>query len=162
MAYRVAIALSLTLLASYAYSDVGPSPDIANRTRGAARVVLGRVLDVQSRFETNRFGDQLIISTLLVEVSETLKGRQAAMASVVIEGGTVGDLTLRVSDLPSMKAGDRAVFFLDAGTGGVEQLHDRGRGVLKVTSDDRIEGATVSLADIRRSILAAAAEGVRR
>lgn len=156
MAHRVALAVFLTLIATHAYSDGGPSPDIATRTRGSARVVVARVVDVQSRFQKNQFGDQLIVSDVALDVTETLKGKPAATAVVEMEGGTVGDLTLRVSDISSVKPGDRAVFFLDSGDRGPDKLHDRGRGVLKLTSDDRIEGTTTPLTDVRREIQAAA------
>lgn len=161
MASRVALVVCLCLIATYAHSDVGPSPDIATRTRGSARVVLARVIDVQSRFAVNRFGDQLIISTLALEVSETLKGRPAATALVSVEGGTVGDLTLRVSDVQALARGDRAVFFLDPGSSGVDELHDRGRGILRISPDDRVQGTSASLDDVRRAIQTAAAAGAR-
>ena len=77
-------------------------------------MVVAQVVDVQSRFATNRFGDQLIVSTVVLDVAETLKGQAARTLNVEIEGGTVGDLTLKVSDLPSFRPGDRAMFFLDA------------------------------------------------
>jgi len=143
-------------------AEIGPPTDIAARARGAARIVIADVADVQSRFETNRFGDQLIVSTVFVDVSETLKGGQAATLQVLVEGGTVGDLTLRVSDLPALKSGDRAVFFLDPGPTGLHLPHQRGRGILKVSQTERIEGsASTTLSDVRQQVMAALAEGGR-
>jgi len=154
---RVFLVLALVCATTPLSADIGPPTDIAVEAKGAARIVIGQVTDVQSRFESNRFGDQLIVSTLFVDVSETLKGAQAAVLQVLIEGGTVGDLTLRVSDLPAMRAGDRAVFFLEPGPAGQEVPHMRGRGILKVTQTERIEGATATLSDVRQQVTAALA-----
>jgi len=132
----------------------GQVPSLADRARGAGRVVVGQVLDVQSRFATNRFGDQLIVSTVVLDVAETLKGPAARTLNVEIEGGTVGDLTLKVSDLPSFRPGERAMFFLDA-VGGTLVPHERGFGLLKVSPAGLIEGSAVSLDQVKRDVVAA-------
>jgi hypothetical protein len=133
-------------------ADLGPVTDIPTRAKGAGRIVVARIADVRARFAVNRFGDQLIISTAVLEVAETLKGAPASILEVEIEGGTVGDLTLKVSDLPSLSAGERAVFFLDAGTGMALLPHNRGRGILRLSQDDRVENSTVTLADLRQQV----------
>ena len=133
-------------------ADIGPPTDIATRSRGAGRIVVARVADVRARFAANGFGDQLIVSTVVLEVAEALKGAPAGRVEVEVEGGTVGDLTLKVSDLPSLAIGERAVFFLDAGIGGTLRPHDRGRGILKLSQDDRVESTPVTLADLRQQV----------
>ena len=140
-------------------ADIGPPTDIASRAKGAGRIVVARVLDVRARFTTNRFGDQLIVSTVALEVTETLKGAPVATLEVEVEGGTVGDLTLKVSDLPSFQAGERAVFFLDAGQGGANLPHDRGRGILKLTQADQIQNSGLTLAQLRQQVRAAIGVG---
>ncbi len=140
--------------ASPLFAQSGPLPSLADRARGAGRVVIAQVVDVQSRFATNRFGDQLIVSTVVLDVAETLKGQAARTLNVDIEGGTVGDLTLKVSDLPSFRPGDRAMFFLDAADGTLVP-HDRGRGVLKVSSTGLIEGSEATLDQVRREVVSA-------
>jgi hypothetical protein len=150
---------AVSLVVTDVGADVGPPVDIASRAKGAGRVVVARVLDVRSQFATNRFGDQLIVSTAMLEVAETLKGTPVAMLELEFEGGTVGDLTMKVSDLPSLAAGERAVFFLDEGTGNALVPHNRGRGILKLSQNDRVEQGTVTLADVRRQVLAAVGGG---
>lgn len=140
-------------------ADIGPPTDIPTRARGAGRIVVARVLDVRARFATNRFGDQLIISTAVLEVSETLKGAPAATLEIEVEGGTVGDLTLKVSDLPSLRAGERGVFFLDTGSGGVNLPHGRGRGILKLSQGDQVESGALTLGQLRQQIRAAIGGG---
>ena len=119
----VACALAGSVLSVQAQG--GPPTDVANNAKGAGRVVVARVAAVRAQFETNRFGDQLIVSHAVLEVLETLKGAPAASLNVAVEGGTVGDLTLKVSDLPSLAEGERAMFFLDA-AGTDHTPHGRG------------------------------------
>ena len=131
-----------------------PAPPLAARAQAATRIVVGEVRDVQSRFATNRFGDQLIVSDVAFEVAETLKGPAETTMRIAVEGGTVGGLTLSVSDLPTFTPGDRAVLFLDAENGTLVP-HDRGRGLLKVSPAGVIEGSTVTLEQVRREVVSA-------
>lgn len=159
MKHAVMMAL---ICASVAVSaDSGPPIDIRAQSRGAARVVVGQVLDIQSRFASNQFGDQLIVSDVLVDVLETMKGSPQSRLSVALEGGTVGDLTLKVSDLPVLKPGERAVFFLDGADGSALLPHGRGRGILKLAEDDHVQGSAVTLGDVRREVRSALGQGGR-
>ena len=87
---KKALLLLVGLSAASPLYAQGPEPSLADRARGAGRVVVAQVVDVQSRFGTNRFGDQLILSTLVLDVEETLKGPAGRTLNVEIEGGTVG------------------------------------------------------------------------
>jgi len=158
---RAVIAAALSCVAAVVYADIGPPTDVPSRARGAQRVVVGRVIDVLAQFQTNKYGDQLIVSNVLLEISETLKGAPASMLRMSVEGGTVADLTLKVSDMPALHSGDRGVFFLDGDANGMHIPHDRGRGVLKLAPTDRVEGTLVTLDDIRQLVLGAAAQGAR-
>ena len=143
-----------------AAAEVGPPPDLAAHSRGAGKIVVARISDVHAAFATNQFGDQLIVSTAVLEVLETLKGAPGAVTTVTVEGGTVGDLTLRVSDMPFVKEGDRAVFFLDSnGNGHVP--HGRGRGILKLDDDDQVEDSTLDLEQVKAAVRGANAKGGR-
>jgi hypothetical protein len=156
---RLLVALALAGLASTASAEVGPPSDVASRARGAGKVVVARIQSVHAQFETNRFGDQLIVSHAVLEVLETWKGQPESVVRVALEGGTVGDLTLKVSDLPSLGEGERAVFFLEAAANGEHRPHERGRGILKLNGADRVDGSTVSVDDLRQQVRGAAAQG---
>jgi len=158
---RVLVAAALTCAAALVSAQMGAPADVPAQARGAKRVVVGRILDVQGQFQTNRFGDRLIVSNAPLEVSETLKGAPAALLRLSVEGGTVGDLTLRVSDLPAVHPGDRGVFFLDDDGSGMHVPHDRGRGVLKLTEADRVEGTTLTLDDVRKQVRDAVGQEAR-
>ena len=146
--------------ASTVGAEIGPPTDLAAHSRGAGKVVVARVSTVHSTFASNRFGDQLIVSNAVLEVLETLKGAPQAVTTVTVEGGTVGDLTLRVSDMQELKDGERAVFFLDPdGNGNVP--HGRGRGILKLGDDDRVQGSTLTLEQVKGVVRNANARGGR-
>jgi hypothetical protein len=127
------------------------SVPLAERTRGAERVVVGRVTSVNPTWRTNEFGDRLIVSMVTVAVDETLRGPTLPSVDLEVEGGTIGDLTLNVSDLDPVAAGDRAVFYLARNTRGVFVPHMRGQGLLKLDRSDRVRNSGVTLADIRRA-----------
>lgn len=130
----------------------GP-PDIATRGRGAEKVVLATVVDVNSAFAKTVHGDQIIVSQVQLHVEETLKGSGRDFALLVdVEGGTVGDLTLNVSDMPSVTAGERAVFFLNRASNGKHVPHLRGLGIIKLNEQDLAPGSSLTLETIRTEV----------
>jgi hypothetical protein len=71
---------------------------------------------------------------------------------VDVEGGTIGTLTLRVSDEQTFVAGERAVFFLQHNSRGRLIPHLRGQGLLKLDRTNRVPGSSLTLDEIRRTI----------
>jgi hypothetical protein len=143
--------------ASIARAQAAAAVPLAERTRGAERVVVGRVEAVDPVWQVNEFGDRLIVSIVRVAVSETLKGQAQATADVEVEGGTLDGLTLRVSDVSAFVPGERAVFYLVRSRRGALVPHLRGQGLLKLDRSDRVPGSSLTLDTIRRE----AARGVR-
>lgn len=127
---------------------------LADRTRGAERVVVGRVASVSPVWRTNDFGDRLIVSVVRVAIEETLKGQLAQSVDVEVEGGTIGSLTLRVSDLDTFATGERAVFYLSRSQRGAFVPHHRGLGLLKLDRSQRVPGTSLTLDEIRRAAVA--------
>jgi hypothetical protein len=146
----VCLLFCVGIAASARAQDAVPVP-LAERARGAERVVVGRVTTVEPVWRTNEFGDRLIVSVVSVAVDETLRGQSQPTVTVEVEGGTIGDLTLHVSDLEPLATGDRAVFYLARNARGAFVPHLRGQGLLKLDRTDRVRGSTVTLADIRRT-----------
>ena len=132
----------------------GPAVPLAERARGADRVVVGRVASVNPAWQVNDFGDRLIVSVVRVVVNETLKGQTLSTIDVDVEGGTIGDLTLRVSDQTSFTPGERGVFYLKRNTRGRFVPHLRGQGLLKLDASNRVPGSSVTLDEIRREVAA--------
>lgn len=127
---------------------------LVERGRGAERVIVGRVSSVTPQWQVNEFGDRLIVSTVRVTVEETLKGDPQQAIALEVEGGTIGGLTLHVSDLATFAAGDRAVFYLKRNARGALVPHLRGQGLLKLDVANRVAGSNLTLADIRRATAA--------
>jgi hypothetical protein len=124
--------------------------ELSQRFRGAHRAVVATVVAVEPQFQRNRFGDDLIVSRIRVAIEESLKGDNSGELWVDVEGGTVGDLTLRVSDLPLMGVGERVVFLVDEdSTSGRFTPHLRGQGILKLDTSDRVRGTALTLGQIR-------------
>ena len=144
------LVVAICLLAGHAVAQDAPVP-LAERARGAERVVVGRVTSVNPMWQTNEFGDRLIVSVVSVTVDETLKGPSQAAVDVEVEGGTIGELTLHVSDLESFTPGDRAVFYLRRSPRGAFVPHLRSQGLLKLDPSDRVRGSSDTLTDVRRA-----------
>ena len=130
------------------------------RARDAEHVVVGRVTSVVPAWQTNDFGDRVIVSTVRVVVEETLKGAAQPSVDVEVEGGTIGTLTLRVSDLAEFAPGDRAVFYLERNRRGAMVPHRRGLGLQRLDARNRARENGATLDDIRRDVRASVG-GVR-
>jgi hypothetical protein len=133
------------------------APTLVERARGAERVVVGRVASSQPIWRVTEHGDRLIVTVLQVIGGETLKGAAASTLEVEVEGGTIGDLTLRVSDLPVLAPGDRAVFYLRRDARGALVPYGRGDGLLRLDQSNRVPGTSLTLDEVRRTVRAAAA-----
>ena len=137
------------------YASTESIVDIDSRARKSAAIVVATVTEVEAgRFDVNPFGDRLIVTRAWLRVEEVVKGRPQQVIALDLEGGTVGDLTLQVSDMPAMRRGERAVLFLDAGRNGAFAPNGRGQGVLKLAGE-RVSNSSLTLADLKTRIRAA-------
>jgi hypothetical protein len=150
----VCLATGFVMIPGQAHADTHRPVPIADRAAGADRVVVGRVVGVEPVWRTNDFGDRLIVSIVHLVVDETIKGEAQSTLDVDVEGGTIGALTLRVSDEQPFAPGDRAVFFLQHNSRGRLVPHLRGQGLLKLDRSNRVPGSSLTLDEIRRTIAA--------
>ena len=157
---RVAIG-ALALLAGLGAGAVltaasgGHIASLDERIQGSQKVVVASARSVDAGWRENTYGDRLIVSRVLLDVEETLKGPATSNAIWMdLEGGTLDGFTLRVSDLPTLQPGERAVFFLDQGENGITTPHLRGQGVLKLDDENVVTGSSLHLENIRSAALA--------
>jgi len=115
------------------------------------RVVVASVDDVTATYESNAFGDRLIVSHARLRVEEALKGPADPM-TLDYEGGTVDGVTLHVSSLPALARGERAVFFVARGARGEFTPHLRGQGIVKLDATDHVPHSSLTLDDVRRMV----------
>ncbi|MDY7107990.1 MAG: hypothetical protein SYC29_05070, partial [Planctomycetota bacterium] len=83
--------------------------DVGELTRQARQIVIGDVSDVTSSWNADH---SLIRSRITIEVADYLYGQGPGREVLDLAGGTVGDLTLHVSVLPTFEAGDHVLLFL--------------------------------------------------
>ena len=127
--------------------------DLPTRTRGAKKIVVAKAVSVTPAWRTTAHGDRLIVSQVGLQVEETLKGTPASLMWLEVEGGTIDGVTLAVSSLTPMKAGERAVFFLDETPSGLHLPHLKGMGIMKLDANNRIQGSSLRLDEVRRQVL---------
>ena len=152
---RVAASLIAVIACSVTVWAQDPtSTAIAERARRSKAIVVGTVSQVDSMFATSEFGDQLIVTRVTLAIEETLKGTPDATVTMTVEGGTVGGLTLKVSDMPALTIGDRAMVFL-SGAFNTYTPTDRGQGILALDAANEVRGIRLPLADLRRMVRAA-------
>jgi hypothetical protein len=155
MTARILSAFRWTLMAWFSMGAVlfagsGRPIDIPERIHGADRVVVASAASVTPTWRSNVYGDQLIVSQVLLQVEETLKGDPQGSVLLALEGGTLGGVTLTVSSLPDVKPGERAVFFLDRAGNNEHVPHLKGLGILKLDQTNQVQGSSLQLEDIRR------------
>ena len=153
------VMFTMILMSATAGASGGPPIDPGERAKGAAKVVVATVADVDAAFGDNSFGDRLILSHVTMQVDETMKGAHEGSIVVTLEGGTVGNLTLDVSDMPTMAKGQRAVLFLSSTPGGRYVPAGRGAGVMEVDANNRVVGEDLTIEEIRAAVKAAQSRG---
>lgn len=140
---------ALSLTASPSSGEARRPVEIPERFRGAEQAVVGRVLKVEPTWRRFENGDELIVSRVQLAVEESLKGARVQTVTVDVEGGQIGDLILKVSDLPAMGVGERAVVLLQRDRSGRNVPHLRGQGIMKLDRSNMVAGTHVTLDDIR-------------
>jgi hypothetical protein len=79
----------------------------------ASHILVGRVEEAEGFFGLNDRGDELIFSRVRVKVERWIKGRDGNSVEFVMEGGSVGDLALKVSEYPEFSKGQVVRLSLD-------------------------------------------------
>jgi hypothetical protein len=150
MVFRIlATAGVVTLYASPLMASKFIPVSVPDRIRGAERVVVATVSQVETSLETNEQGDQVIVSHFILLVDEALKGGAERRVSLDMEGGTYGDLTMEVSSLPKLAIGERGIFFLKRGTTAYRP-HLAGQGIIKLQHDDTVKNSSLTLEAVRQ------------
>ena len=119
------------------------------RVAGAETIVVATAREVTAEWRENEHGDRLIVSRVLLDVEETMKGAADPTVWMEMEGGTIDGLTLKVSSLPLVVGGERAVFFLDRGPGTMRVPHLKGQGILFLDDRNFVRGSSLRLDEIR-------------
>jgi predicted Zn-dependent protease len=95
--------LALVLLAAFPTQAV----KVNKADLEATHILLGKVDNVESFFGVNERGDQIILSRVKVKALKWIKGDRSDYVDFIVEGGSVGDLALGVSDIPEFEKGQK-------------------------------------------------------
>lgn len=112
------LAASLLLLTTSALGLVIQLTD-QELTEMSDRIALGTVTGVTSSWNVNM---DFITTAVTVQVEQDIKGTGSNPLVVTLHGGSVGDITLTVSEMPEFEAGQRVVVFLGPFTGSDYQV----------------------------------------
>ncbi len=143
------LATALATIPTLANAAGQGAVDIPERARGARSVVVARAIEVAPVWQANEHGDLLIVSQVHLQVEESLKGDPGSSFWMSVEGGTLNGVTLRVSSLPSLAVGERAVFFVDDLPDGRRIPHLKGLGILKLDDAGQVRNSSLHLSDVR-------------
>src|ERR1041384_1005902 len=105
---------SLLCVTAFLVSVAGASsttviPPTFDELISKARLIFqGQVVDRRSEWETTTQG-RSIITRVTFRVAGVLKGRAGPVVELTFLGGTIGETTLSVSDMPKFLVGDRDV-----------------------------------------------------
>jgi len=108
----LAVPVVLLLAPASALPTTVIAPTFDEMVARAESVVVARVAAVNSSWVSSREG-RAIVTDVTFSIEQTLKGPVHAERTLEFLGGTVGDDTLHVVDMPEFHVGDRDVLFID-------------------------------------------------
>lgn len=160
---RIALALTavLALMPVAAEATISRAMEFDQKVEKAAAIVVGKVVSQESRWDA---GQKRILTYSTFQVEKTLKGAQAAQATIVTPGGVVGDVAQEFVGVPRFRVGDEHVVFTRNTSVGPTVLYfDQGAYRVSDESGQRMVHPLVSnavLVDTQRG-MAVAPEDVR-
>src|ERR1700704_4578902 len=87
-------------------------PTFDQLVNDAEFIFQGNVTDVRSQW-VGEGGQRQIVSYVTFKVDDALKGSPGATYTSRMLGGTVGEITMALSDAPEFKVGDKDILFVE-------------------------------------------------
>jgi hypothetical protein len=106
-------ALALLVCSAPAHATLVQAFDFEALSGFADAIVRGRVVDIESSWE-----GRLIMTEVVVEVSECIKGDCERTLTVAVVGGAVGDLVAHAEGVARYTLGEDVVLFLESTVSG--------------------------------------------
>jgi len=104
--------LSVVMTFFFCFSCPVFAKNIDQLTKDASNIIAGKIKKIESFYETNKWGDTLIMSEVKLKVEKTIKGTLQDDVVFTVEGGRIGDVMLRVSNIPFFEEGDGIIVYL--------------------------------------------------
>ena len=86
-------------------------PTFENLVDNASDIFIGRVARVESRWVDTPWG-AVIFTYVTFDIEQSMKGTARVQTTLQFRGGTVGDVTLHIADMPEFRVGDRDLLFV--------------------------------------------------
>jgi hypothetical protein len=102
--------LFLAALSARATTVIPPTFD--QLVNDAEFIFQGNVTDVRSQW-IGEGGQRQIVTYVTFKVEDAVKGSPGTSYTIRMLGGTVGDITMAISDAPQFKIGDRDILFVE-------------------------------------------------
>jgi hypothetical protein len=134
IAMFVAVAIAPVAVQAQAVEPVSGKLSVDQMTDRAAAIVVGTVISRHAEWEF--YGaSKLIITKVTIAVEQSVKRGVPRTLVIEVMGGTIGDQTLTVSDVPEFKVGDRDVLFLNLHPHAVSPLIGSNQGLFRVINE---------------------------
>jgi hypothetical protein len=104
--------LSLGFALAGARATMVIPPTFAQLVTEAELIFQGNVTDSHSMW-IGQGSERTIVTDVTFQVEDVIKGAPGNSYTIRILGGTVGDETIAVSDIPKFKIGDRDILFIE-------------------------------------------------
>jgi hypothetical protein len=102
--------LVLTALSARGTTVIPPTFD--QLVNDAEFIFQGNVTDVRSQW-VGEGGQRQIVTYVTFKIEDAVKGSPGTSYTIRMLGGTVGDITMAISDAPQFKVGDRDILFVE-------------------------------------------------
>lgn len=135
-------------LAPAALAAVVVRPTLDELTAEAAAIVVGEVVEVDTRRLDTRDGPR-VVTDVVFRVERTLKGDSRTLVRLEFLGGTLGETRVWIPGMPRFRPGDRDVLFLSRSAGRLSPLVGFAEGRFRLSRDPRTGEELVSYHDFR-------------
>jgi len=148
---RKFLVFALILVFSFSLGYAKQPLSIKELTDKAESIVIGKVVNQKSEWNSSK---TQIYTTVTFDVQEYLKGSSdAGTKTFRLPGGKVGDIELRIAEMPEFKSGERALLFLKNGnTPDDAQIVGMKQGKYSINGD-RVVEKNKSLAELKKEIV---------
>ena len=106
----VLVGVILATLSAPATTVIPPTFD--QLVNDAEFIFQGNVTDVRSQW-VGEGGQRQIVTYITFTVEDAVKGSPGTSYTIRMLGGTVGDITMAISDAPQFKVGDKDILFVE-------------------------------------------------
>lgn len=119
------IILAFAIVFLFCLSFPVQAVNIDKKSEEASNIVVGKIKQIKSFYATNKWGDNLIMSEVTLNVEKVHKGEQVSEVTFIVEGGMVGDVVLRVSSVPLFEEGEALILYLQKVNGRFKYLDSK-------------------------------------